>query len=111
MNGMTGGDDITDGSKKTLEKIPKRKCPIKPWGEGTEGWGIHGLQGWSFWKILLWIFGFAIVGIGFAIFWLVKVDHKGIPAALAPFGALMTILTVKFGFESLLTTPVKVKQD
>ena len=89
----------------------RRKEEVDQSEYNAEEYGIYGILGWSFWKIMVWIIVFAAIGIIFAIVWLACVDSKGVSASLAPFGALMTILTVKFGVESLLSTPVKQKQD
>ena len=100
IEGMRRPEGITGA--QTLDLIPKRRNPVSKWDMGSHGWGIHAVQGYSLWKILLWVGGVTGVGLAIAVTWLVTVNKKDLQNAFMPLTVLLTILGVGLGVPHLL---------
>lgn len=82
--------------------IPKKLDALLKPDKGAEGWGLHAVQGWSLWKIVLWIGAFTVVGVLFVILWLVLVDSKDLQNAFTPGAFLVAMLCVALGIPQFL---------
>lgn len=75
----------------TLEMISKKVDALLK-DKGAEGWGLHAVQGWSLWKVILWMGAFTLLGLLFVILWLVLVDPKDLQNAFTPGAFLVAML-------------------
>ena len=88
--------------KTTLPMVPKKcKEGIKLLS-GSEGWGMHAIQGFSITRILSWMGTITLVGIVFAILWLVLVDKTALTNAFYLMGAFLTLFSMAMGVTQLL---------
>ena len=90
------------GKRTTLIMIPKRIRVVSANGTSSEDWGMHGLQGFSLWKILAWIAFLTVVGLTIMIFWLTFVDKTDLVNAFVPFTFLGTMVMISLGVPQLL---------
>ena len=90
------------GKSITLTMIPKRIMVFSAKDTNSEDWGIHGLQGFSLWKILAWIAFLTVLGLVFVIFWLVFIDKTDLVNAFVPFTFLGTMVMIGLGVPQLL---------
>ena len=90
------------GKSTTLTMIPKRIMVVSANGTSSEDWGMHGLQGFSLWKILAWIAFLTVLGLVFVIFWLVFIDNTDLENAFVPFTFLGTMIMIGLGVPQLL---------
>ncbi|RAO73074.1 uncharacterized protein BHQ10_009086 [Talaromyces amestolkiae] len=86
----------------TLEMIPKKVDPLLQPHKGAEGWGLHAVQGWSMWKIVLWMGALTVVGLLFVVLWLVLVDSKDLQNAFTPGMFLVAMLCLALGVPQFL---------
>lgn len=89
--------DAQAHSQNCLKGIPKKKKGPLPNKDKVEGYGIYAVSGWSLWRFLCLLALSQIIGLGFAVWWLVKVDHKDLQNALAPALYVCALLTLGFG--------------
>ena len=90
------------GKSTTLTMIPKRIMVVSADGTSSEDWGMHGLQGFSLWKILAWMAFLTVLGLVFVIFWLVFIDNTDLQNAFVPFTFLGTMIMIGLGVPQLL---------
>lgn len=86
----------------TLEMIPKKVDPLLQPHKGAEGWGLHAVQGWSMWKIVLWMGALTVVGLLFVVLWLLLVDSKDLQNAFTPGMFLVAMLCLALGVPQFL---------
>ena len=90
------------GKMATLIMIPKRIMFVSANGTSSEDWGMHGLQGFSLWKILAWIVFLTVLGLAFVILWLIFIDKTDLQNAFVPFTFLATMVMIGLGVPQLL---------
>lgn len=87
----------------TLSMIPQKKDTPLTDELGSQGWGLHTVQGFSMTKILMWIGVLMALGMDFVVFWLVRVDKTSLSAAFAPVGFFCTVIMLAMGVVQILT--------
>lgn len=100
---LAGMHDLSkvEGSD-TVEMIPKKVDTLLEQHKGAEGWGLHAVQGWSLYKIVLWIGVFTVIGLLFALLWLVLADPKDLQNAFTPGMFLAAMLCLAIGIPQFL---------
>ncbi|KAL1961902.1 hypothetical protein VTN77DRAFT_935 [Rasamsonia byssochlamydoides] len=86
----------------TIAMIPKKTDSTLASDVGTEGWGLYAVQGWSLWKIVLWICACNFIGMVFVVLWLVLVDKTDLQNAFVPATFLVTMLCLAIGIPQYL---------
>ncbi|KAL4908363.1 hypothetical protein BDW74DRAFT_100086 [Aspergillus multicolor] len=92
---------MVEGSD-TVEMIPKKVDALLEQQKGAEGWGLHAVQGWSLYKIVVWMGTFTLIGLLFVMLWLVLVDPKDLQNAFAPGMFLAAMLCLAVGVPQVL---------
>ena len=86
----------------TLAMIPKRKNMTLDHRMGEEGWGLHAIQGFSWFKILVWIAALTAFGLSFVLFWLLFVDRTDLQNAFVPATFLSTMIFIGLAVPQIL---------
>jgi hypothetical protein len=95
----------SEGTMEILRLIPKKKVPpLLPKAPGTEGWGLHAIQGWSLFKILAWYIATQVLGLVFFSIWLGFVNKTDLQNAFIPLTFFTTSFMVGFGICQFFTT-------
>ena len=94
--------EMTNGIHTTMDMIPKHIGNKAGLNAGWEGWGVHALQRFSLWKILAWLAFLTVVGLVFAITWLVCVNRMDLQNAFIPFTFLSTMILIGLGVPQVL---------
>ena len=69
---------------------------------GEEGWGLHAVQGFSLFKILVWITALTVLGLLFVLFWLLFVDKTDLQNAFVPATFLSTMIFLGLAVPQML---------
>ena len=102
ITGMHKPINPRDHAGGTLAMIPKRKNMTLDYRTGEEGWGLHAVQGFSMFKILVWIIGLTILGLLFVFFWLLFVDKTDLQNAFVPATFLTTMIFIGLAVPQIL---------
>lgn len=86
----------------TLPMIPKKREQRLNFLLGSQGWGLHAVQGFSITKILTWIASLTSLGVVFIIMWLVFINKTDLQNAFIPVGFFMTMIALALGIPQLL---------
>lgn len=89
--GMYESTDHNREAMGTLAMIPKKINPTLNYRMGEEGWGIHAVQGYSLFRVLVWITGVTVLGLVFVLFWLIFVNKTDLQNAFVPAAWLSTM--------------------
>lgn len=89
---------FSEGVVEILHLIPQKIVPpLLPTAVGTEGWGLHAVQGWSFLKIVSWFLVTQLVGFVFVLLWLTFVNKTDLQNAFVPLVFFTTSVMVGVG--------------
>jgi predicted Kef-type K+ transport protein len=84
--------------------IPKKRIPPSLQNTmGTEGWGLHAVQGWSVLKIISWFIVTQVFGFVFVPLWLTLVNKTDLQNAFTPLIFFSTSVMVAFGICQFFT--------
>lgn len=86
----------------TLAMVPKNTTAALAAEMGTEGWGLHAVQGYSLSKVLTWIAVLTLLGLVFVVFWLSFVNKTDLQNAFLPAMFLGTMLLMALAVPQLL---------
>ncbi|PVH76106.1 kinase-like protein [Cadophora sp. DSE1049] len=86
----------------TLSLIPKKKDSTLNFNMGSQGWGLHAIEGFSLTKILIWVAVLNGVGIAFVVLWLVFVSKTDLQNAFVPVTYFMTVILLGLAVPQLL---------
>ena len=93
---------IATHDKATIDMVPKKKNERLADAMGTEGWGLHAVQGFSLWKILVWIAVLGVLGLAFVALWLSFVNRTDLQNAFVPITFFMTAILLMLGVPQVL---------
>jgi hypothetical protein len=86
----------------TLPMIPKKREQRLNFLLGSQGWGLHAVQGFSITRILTWIASLTSLGVVFIIMCLVFINKTDLQNAFIPVGFFMTMIALALGIPQLL---------
>jgi hypothetical protein len=96
--------NIGQNQMSILPMIPKKNVPpALHERRGTEGWGLHAKQGFSLFKIALWIVLMQALGFTFVIFWLLFITKTDLQNAFVPVTYLTSLIALIVGISQFIS--------
>jgi hypothetical protein len=88
--------------KQTLPLIPKKRGQAFNLITGSQGWGMHAIQGFAIKRIFAWIATLTILVLIFAFCWLYFINKTDLSNAFVPAGFFATMMGLALAVPQLL---------